>query len=271
MEIIFLVMIFIMGTVFGSFFTLAVYRIPLGLDITHERSFCPNCNHKLNFKDLIPVLSYIFLKGKCRYCGKKVRIRYLVLEVLSGLVFLISFLSFKMNFPFLEVEKVIGFIAFVFFYITLVIILGIDKENKVINKNVLLFGIITNFIYIVYLYVSKVKSVDMYRYGMYLGVMLLLFILDTILLKKKTNSFYFIQILMLLDYILMYIDSLLILPIIGLSLVIILIYFIHTRLKRAKASSSNILENQVESKIPYGFCIAVSSIIMILINNFVSF
>ncbi len=88
MEIIFGILIFIMGTVFGSFFTLAVYRIPLGIDITHKRSFCPKCNHRLEFIDLIPIFSYIFLKGKCRYCGEKVRIRYLLLEVLSGLVFL---------------------------------------------------------------------------------------------------------------------------------------------------------------------------------------
>ena len=140
-EIIFYILIFCMGTVFGSFFTLAVYRIPLGLDITHERSFCPNCEHKLGFKDLIPIFSYISLKGKCRYCGKHIRIRYLFLEVLSGIVFLLSYLSFKINFPFFEMEKIIDFIAFVLFYVTLVIILGIDKENKTISKKVLLFGI----------------------------------------------------------------------------------------------------------------------------------
>ena len=53
--------IFLMGITFGSFFTLAVYRIPLGQDITHNRSYCPNCNHKLSNLDLIPLFSYIFL------------------------------------------------------------------------------------------------------------------------------------------------------------------------------------------------------------------
>ena len=76
-----------MGTVFGSFFTLAVYRIPLGINILYKHSFCPNCNTKLKFIDLIPILSYISLKGRCRYCGEKVRPRYLCLEILSGLVF----------------------------------------------------------------------------------------------------------------------------------------------------------------------------------------
>ena len=88
-QIIFYALMFIIGTVFGSFFTLAVYRIPLKQDITHERSFCPKCNHKLSFWDMIPVLSYIFLGGKCRYCKEKIRIRYLLLEILTGTVFLL--------------------------------------------------------------------------------------------------------------------------------------------------------------------------------------
>ena len=126
MEILFILIIFIMGTFFGSFFTLAVYRIPLKKDITHERSFCPNCNHKLNALDLIPVWSYIFLGGKCRYCGQKIRIRYLLLEILSGLVFVISFLSLKINF--FDLSRIPEFIFFVFVYTTLVLVAGIDKE-----------------------------------------------------------------------------------------------------------------------------------------------
>ena len=88
-EIIILVTIAIAGTVFGSFFTLAVHRIPKKEDITHERSYCPKCNHKLQFLDLIPVFSYLFLGGKCRYCKEKIRPRYLLLEIFSGLVFLL--------------------------------------------------------------------------------------------------------------------------------------------------------------------------------------
>ena len=139
MEIIFYMMLFCMGAVFGSFFTLAVYRIPLGLDITHKRSFCPNCNHRLEFIDLIPILSYLSLKGKCRYCGKPVRIRYLILEIMSGLVFLTACFAVHLNFPFFEMRSIALMAAFVMFYITNAIILGIDKENLEIDKRVLLF------------------------------------------------------------------------------------------------------------------------------------
>ena len=64
MEIFLYAIIFIIGTFFGSFFTLAVYRLPLKKNITHERSFCPNCNHGLEAIDLVPIFSYIFLGGK---------------------------------------------------------------------------------------------------------------------------------------------------------------------------------------------------------------
>ena len=84
MNIFLYAIIFIIGTFFGSFFTLAVYRIPKKEDILIKHSYCPNCNHKLGFFDLFPVFSYIFLGGKCRYCKDKIRPRYLILELLSG-------------------------------------------------------------------------------------------------------------------------------------------------------------------------------------------
>ena len=62
MEIFINIIIFITGTLFGSFCTLAVYRIPRGEDIILKNSYCPNCNHKLGILDLFPVLSYIFLR-----------------------------------------------------------------------------------------------------------------------------------------------------------------------------------------------------------------
>ena len=97
MDFIFYILIFIIGTVFGSFYTLAVYRIPKREDITHTHSYCPKCEHKLGFWDLIPVWSYIFLGGKCRYCKEKIRPRYFILEALSGTIFLAVAILMKLN------------------------------------------------------------------------------------------------------------------------------------------------------------------------------
>ena len=97
MEMFLYTIFFMIGAILGSFFTLAVHRIPIGQDITHERSYCPKCNHKLTFLDLIPILSYIFLGGKCRYCKNKIRPRYLILEILSGITILLFVISLKIN------------------------------------------------------------------------------------------------------------------------------------------------------------------------------
>ena len=69
-EVFISIMIFIFGLVFGSFFNVVGYRIPNNMSIIFPESHCPNCNHKLKFYELIPVLSYVFLKGKCKKCKK---------------------------------------------------------------------------------------------------------------------------------------------------------------------------------------------------------
>ncbi len=133
---------FALGTVLGSFYTLAVYRIPLKQDITHTRSYCPKCNHKLNFLDLIPVLSYIFLGGKCRYCKNKIRPRYIILEILSGIVFLLYAMLLDINILNIEYEKIMALIFGVLFLSTIFIIIGIFKEHKQIEKVVFNFVIV---------------------------------------------------------------------------------------------------------------------------------
>ena len=104
MNLLLYIYIFIIGITFGSFFTLAVYRIPRGEDITHTRSYCPKCNHKLSFWDMIPLFSYIFLGAKCRYCKEKIRPRYFILEFCSGLVFIL----FALSIGFITIASLIG-------------------------------------------------------------------------------------------------------------------------------------------------------------------
>src|SRR5574344_1653576 len=129
MNTILYIFIFLIGITFGSFFTLAVYRIPLGIDITHTISYCPNCNHRLSFFDMIPVFSYIFLGGKCRYCHQKIRIRYVLLEIFSGIVFVLFALSTKINIYNLNNSTIIYYVFGCLYVVGLFIIAGIDKER----------------------------------------------------------------------------------------------------------------------------------------------
>ncbi|MFW6120170.1 MAG: prepilin peptidase [Petrotogales bacterium] len=90
----------ILGAVFGSFSNVIIYRLPrekLSINIP-KRSFCPYCGHELIWKDNIPIISYILLKGKCRYCEKTISPRYPVVESLTA----ISFVMNSIFFPFYQ-------------------------------------------------------------------------------------------------------------------------------------------------------------------------
>ncbi|MCQ2527814.1 MAG: prepilin peptidase [Saccharofermentans sp.] len=81
------------GIIIGSFLNVVIYRIPEGRTIVKGHSMCMTCGHTLAAKDLVPLFSWLFLKGKCRYCGAPVPSRYAKIESFTGLVFLISALS----------------------------------------------------------------------------------------------------------------------------------------------------------------------------------
>jgi leader peptidase (prepilin peptidase) / N-methyltransferase len=76
-----------LGFLIGSFLNVCIYRLPAGITIVKGRSFCPNCRHPLSPADLVPVLSYLFLGRKCRYCREPISPRYARIELLSGFYF----------------------------------------------------------------------------------------------------------------------------------------------------------------------------------------
>jgi leader peptidase (prepilin peptidase)/N-methyltransferase len=83
----------VFGLLFGSFATMASYRIPRGEDLVIKSSHCPSCKHKLKWFDLFPLLSWLFNLGKCRYCKAKIGIRYPLTELTMGLLFGIAYIS----------------------------------------------------------------------------------------------------------------------------------------------------------------------------------
>lgn len=120
--------IFVIGTLFGSFFSLATYRIPRKEDIIATRSYCPNCKHRLEFFDLIPILSYIFHLGKCKYCKQKISPRYILLEVSNGIAFVLMYFLIGYN---------IKFLALIIVYVALFIIIGSNiMQNKMTSEEI---------------------------------------------------------------------------------------------------------------------------------------
>ena len=85
------VYLFILGAVFGSFYTVIGMRRPLNQSIVRPASHCEYCQHKLKWYELIPIISFIIQKGKCRKCEEKLSLMYPLIETLSGILFALSF------------------------------------------------------------------------------------------------------------------------------------------------------------------------------------
>ncbi len=113
MEILTLVFIFIIGTVFGSFFNVVGYRMPKNISIITPGSFCPHCHHKLKWYELIPIFSYLFLNGKCLKCKQKISVMYPLVEITTGILFLVSYLVFGFTNMFLIMIIVISLLMIV--------------------------------------------------------------------------------------------------------------------------------------------------------------
>lgn len=257
MNTIFYIMIFLMGITFGSFYTLAVYRIPKGIDITHKHSYCPNCNHKLNFLDLIPIFSYIFLGGKCRYCKQKIRPRYLILETLSGLFFVGIAYLMRINIYNLEIIKIIEYAFFVLYFTFIILMSGIDKEYKKINKPVLVYGIIISIMYIVYLYIIEKASI--YRYVIYLVAFVLLLLVDTITLKKHAKNNYTYSILIALIIMTIFTGEYVTISSVIYALLAIAIDLVLKKIKNKKNNTKN------KEKEPIGLYLSVFNILYFII------
>ncbi len=125
--------VFLFGACIGSFLNVCIYRIPKKKSIVFPRSFCPNCKNDIPLYLNIPILSYIFLWGKCRFCKNKISIRYPLVEALTGIFALLLFYKFNLGPAF--------FYWFVFISV-LITISFIDFDHQIIPDIISLPGII---------------------------------------------------------------------------------------------------------------------------------
>ncbi len=257
------IILFIMGIYFGSFFTLATYRLPKKENITHKHSYCPNCNHKLGMLDLVPVFSFLFLGGKCRYCKHPIGIRYFLFEILTGIVFVLFGLSLKIEINTVCVENMIYIILVILYFTSLFILAGIDKEKNQIQKSVLYYQVLVSILYIIYS--CTFQNGNVYKYGIYLTVMIFFILIDTIKFKKNLQEN---KILLILLFILnMLIITGEYITIATLLCTILMIGF-ENIIKYSKRRKSPKVINNKKTK-PMIFYFSIANIIMLTGNNFI--
>ena len=137
---------FIFGSIMGSFLNVCIYRMPLGESVVWPGSHCPKCKKRIPAYDNIPFISYILLKGKCRFCKEKISFRYIIVEFITAMMFVMLFSYYGLSYDF-------------FFYMILVCALivatFIDIQHRIIPDEISLGGMILGFI------LSSIKGVNL--------------------------------------------------------------------------------------------------------------
>lgn len=126
-----IIFILIIGLTIGSFLNVCIGRIPKKKSILFPPSHCPYCGQPLCILDLIPVISFLILRGHCNYCNRKISIRYPIVEVLNPILYIILFYKFE-----------ILFIPYSIFVSLWLVIFFIDLENQIIPNSLNLTGFV---------------------------------------------------------------------------------------------------------------------------------
>lgn len=154
-----IIIILFFGLFIGSFLNVCIYRIPRRESIAYPPSHCPNCNNKIKYYDLIPVLSYMILKGKCRYCKEKISIKYLLIEMLTGIVYVLSYIRFGTSIEFVKSALILSILIAVAF---------IDLEYSIIPVKLMIFACAAGILLNIIGYKLDGNLLD-YLYGFLLG------------------------------------------------------------------------------------------------------
>lgn len=138
-----IVYMFIIGAVLGSFYMVVGDRLPNNESIVVPRSHCSKCKHILSWYELIPIISYIIQRGKCKNCHTKLPISYMLIEILSGTLFALSYYLYGFNYEF--------FMSIIISSLLIIIYVS-DFKYLIINDEPLIIAItlsiITNFIFL---------------------------------------------------------------------------------------------------------------------------
>lgn len=114
MDIVLCIAFFLFGVVFGSFFNVVGLRTPIKETFVNNRSYCPSCKHQLNWYELIPVISYLFQRGKCKHCKQKISFTYPIVELFTGLLFAVSYSSLGLEWELITALLLVSLLMILF-------------------------------------------------------------------------------------------------------------------------------------------------------------
>ena len=182
MEILFYIFIFFFGLTVGSFLNSIIYRLSTGaphqLLFKNEgglsRSFCPHCQHQLSWQDLIPIFSFLILRGKCRYCQKPISWQYPLVELATGVIFLSVF----------NIHNIITTCFFFLVSCFLIIIFVYDLKYYLIPDKIIYPAIATALLYNVLYSYFILRTSDFILNTIYAAFGAAIFFLSIVLISR---------------------------------------------------------------------------------------
>jgi len=169
--------VFIFGLIVGSFLNCVIYRLGEKKSFLKGRSFCPNCGHVLSWKDLIPIFSFLILRGKCRYCGKKISLQYPLIELFTGILFLATF--YHLRDQLFSLQGIFTLFYYWTILSSLIVIFVYDLKNYLIEEKIVYFSILVCLIFNLIFSISEIKNKILSSF--FLG----LFFLSIVLVSKE--------------------------------------------------------------------------------------
>ena len=157
MEFIFVI---VLGLVIGSFLNVCIFRIPAEESISFPPSHCGSCGHSLGTLDLVPILSYVFLKGKCRYCKSHISIQYPIIESFNAIMYLLMVYKYGFTITALKFCIMTSF---------LIVIAMVDLKTQYVYSSVTILGCICAAVCIIAQYILYKDNISTFVIGGLIG------------------------------------------------------------------------------------------------------
>ena len=242
MEVIISIIIFIFGTCLGSFYACIGYRIPNKISTIKPSSFCPNCKEPLKWYMNIPLFSFIYLKGRCHYCKEKINKLYFITELLTGLLFMISYIYFGFTYHFYIILILISVLA---------VTLNTDMRYYYISDRVIVLSILGEFLVYFYYLTGKEITYQIISALVLFGIMYSIKLLGDKIFKRESLGGGDIKLMLLIGLTLGIIDG-------------ITSLFISSTL--ALIVSIIIMKKNKEGILPFGPFLLIGAIIMFIFS-----
>lgn len=240
----------VLGLCIGSFLNVVIYRLPLGMNLAKPKSHCPKCNHNLAWKDKIPLFSFLVLRGKCRYCGAKISPRYFLVELMNGLLWIVSCLLFFKNDPFYAVVVVLA--------VSVLICIGFCDADHTFIPDSLQISLALTGIAAVFLDPSTVWWEHLAGLALGGGMFLLFYLGSILILKKEGLGFGDVKLMAAMGLLFGWQKTFAVI-LVGMLFMIVYVLIANLRIKDR--------EQAIAKEYPLAPCLAAAGILFLLAGN----